>query len=66
MSGRLVVLNKHPGVCSFEVGETWQLLFAKSMLIFMGPEATNVCQYGQLCAGLKEGVGGHRWELLSN
>ena len=39
MSGRLIALDKHPGIRPVGVGETWRRLMAKCMLQVMGPEA---------------------------
>ena len=58
MSGRLIALDKQPGMHPVEVGETWRRIFAKIMLNITVPEATIACQHGQLCVGLKEGVDG--------
>ena len=38
------------------VGETRQRLFNKYMLRVTGPKATNECQYGKICDGLKEAI----------
>ena len=53
MSGRMVVLNKQPGVRPVGIGETWRRLFSNIVLKFTGPEATTACQDDQLCAGLE-------------
>ena len=58
MSGRLIALDKKPGVRPIGVGETWWRLFAKIVLKVIGPEATMSCQYDQMCAGLKAGIDG--------
>ena len=58
MSGRLVALDKHPGVRPVGVGETWRRLFSKIVLNVTGPEATMACHYEQLCAGLKAEIYG--------
>ena len=52
MSGRLIALNKQPGVRPVGVGETCWRLFAKIIVKVTGPESTMVCQDSQLCAGL--------------
>ena len=38
MPGRLIALDKRPGVCPVGVGETWKLIFAKSVLRVTRPE----------------------------
>ena len=58
MSGRLIALDKQPGVCLVGVGETWRCLFANILIMVTGLESTMVCQYDQLCAGLKAGIYG--------
>ena len=58
MSGRLIALEKQPGVRPVGVGETWRRLFDKCVLRVTGPEATSVCQDDQLCAGLKAVIDG--------
>ena len=58
MSGRLVALDKQPGVRPVGVGENWRCPFAKIVIKFTGPEATMVCQDDHLCAGLKAGING--------
>ena len=58
MSGRLIVLEKHPSVRPVRVGETWRRLFSKIMLKVTVPEATMAYQDDQLCAGLKAGING--------
>ena len=49
----LIAINKRPSIFQVGVGVTWRLLFAKCVLSFTVSEATNACQYEQLCAGLK-------------
>ena len=58
MSGRLIALDKHPGVRPVGVGKTWKRLFDKIVLKVTGPEAIMVCQDDQLCAGLMSGIDG--------
>ena len=53
MSGRLITLDKYPGVCPVEVGETLRRLFAKCVLKVTRPKATNACQDDHICAGSK-------------
>ena len=66
MYGRLIALDKQPGVRPVGVGETWQSLFSKIVLKVTGPEATMACRDDQLCAGLKVGIDGtiHRIQSL--
>ena len=58
MSGRIIVLEKQPGVRLVGAGETWWRIFTKIVLKVMGPEATMACQDEQLCYGLKVGING--------
>ena len=58
MVGRLIALDKSPGVRPIGIGETWRRLFAKVLLSQVGPEATEACSSNQLCAGLKAGIEG--------
>ena len=68
MSGRLIALDKNPGVRPVGVGETWIRLFANIVLKVTGTEATIACQYDQMCAGLKAGIDGavHRVQAISD
>ena len=58
MSGLLIVLGKWPGFCPVDVREIWRRLFAKYVMRFAVPEATNMCQYYQICASYKMGIYG--------
>ena len=58
MSGRLIALDKQPGVRPVGVGETLRHLFAKIVLKVTVQEATMACQDDQLCAGFKVGIYG--------
>ena len=58
MSGRLIALNKQPGVRPVGVGETWRRIFAKTVLKVTRSEATMACQDENMYAGLKAGIDG--------
>ena len=58
MSGRLIALDKHPGIQPVKLGEMWWHIFAKIVLKIAGLEETMSCQYDQLCAGIKVGIDG--------
>ena len=58
MFGRLVALDKQPGIRPIGIGETWRRLFAKCVLRVAGTEAEIQCGADQLCAGLKAGIDG--------
>ena len=58
MSGRLIVLDKHPGVRPLGVGETWRRLCANILLKVAGTESNMVCQDDQLCSGIKAVIDG--------
>ena len=53
MSGRLITLDKNPGIHPVVVAEMWRCLFSKCVFRDIGPEATSRCQDEQICAGLK-------------
>ena len=52
MSIFLIVLDKKPGIFSVIVGGTCIYLFSNCVLKVTVPEATSVCQDGQICAVL--------------
>ena len=56
MSGRLIVIDKQPGIRPVGVGETWRCLFAKIVIKVTGPEVTMKCQDDHMCDGLKTGI----------
>ena len=58
ISGRIIAIDKQPGVRLVDVGEMWRRLFAKIVLNVVVLEATMVCQDDQLCARLKAGIYG--------
>lgn len=66
MSGRLIGLDKMPGVRPVGIGETWRRLSAKCILSVAGEEAKESCGAIQLCARLKSGIDGaiHDWQHL--
>ena len=53
VSGRLIALDKQPGIRPVEVGETWRRLVAKCLLKVAGPEAKTACGTTQLAGGLE-------------
>ena len=57
-SGRLVALDKSPGVRPVGIGETWMRFDSKCVLFVAGGEARDECGVDQLCAGLEAGVEG--------
>jgi hypothetical protein len=69
MSGRLIAIDKSPGIRPIGIGETWRRAIAKSVLHVAGKGAKEACGIDQLCAGLESGVEGaihamqHMWEL---
>ena len=58
MSGRLIALDKQPGIRPVGVGETWRQLMAKCLLKVAGPEAKTACDMTQLAGGLEAGIEG--------
>lgn len=57
-AGRIIALDKCPGVRPVGVGETLYRLMAKVVLEVAGQEATAACGVKQLCGGLKSGIEG--------
>ena len=53
MFGRLIALDKQPGVQPVGIGEMWRRIFAKIVLKFTGPEATIAFQDDHMCAAFK-------------
>ena len=66
MYGRLIMLDKHPGVRPVGLGETWWRLFTKIVLKVTRPESTMAFQYYHLCARLKAVIDGaiHRVQAI--
>ena len=58
MSGRLIALNKQPGIEPVGVGETWRRMMAKCLLRVAGPEVKAACSTTQLAGGLEAGIEG--------
>ena len=58
MSGRLIALDKQPGIRPVVVGETWRRLMAKCLLRVLGPEAKTACGTTQLTGGVEAGIEG--------
>ena len=52
------MLDKQPGIFLFRVKETCRHLFAKCVLKFTGPKATNSYQDDQLCTILNAAIDG--------
>ena len=57
-SGRLITLEKHPGIIKFIVGETWRWLMVKCLLRVTGQEAKAACGTDQLDQGVEAGIEG--------
>ena len=51
MSGRLIALDKYPGMGLVGVGETWWRFFSKIVLKVTVLEATMACQDNRICSG---------------
>ena len=66
ISGRLITLDKNPGIRLVRVGETWWRLMAKCVVRVMGQEAKAVCKREQLDGGVEAGIedGIHDMRLL--
>jgi hypothetical protein len=65
-AGRLVGFDEDPGVRPAGIGETWERLGFKCVLLVCGDEAKEACGVDQLCAGLEGGIEGgiHAAKLL--
>ena len=58
MSGRLIVLDKQPGIRPVRVGETWRRMMAKCLLRVAGQESKAACGTMQLLEGVEAGIEG--------
>ena len=58
MSGRLIALDKSPGIRPVGIGETWRRLLAKCLLRVSGQEANTACGTDQLVGGMEAGIEG--------
>ena len=56
MSGRLIALDKQPGIRPVGVGETWRRLMAKCLLKVAVHEVKVACGTTQLAGGLEAGI----------
>ena len=57
MSGRLIALDKQPGIRPVGVGGgMWRCLMVKCLLKVAGPEAKSACGTTQLVGGLEAGI----------
>ena len=56
--GRLVALDKQPGVRPLGIGESWMRAVAKLVLTELGRDGKAACGSTQLCAGLEAGIEG--------
>ena len=58
MSGRMIALDKQPGIRPVGVGETWRRLMAKCLLKVARPEAKTACGTTQMAGGLEVEIEG--------
>ena len=58
MSGRLIALDKSPGIRPVRIGETWRRLLAKCLLRVTGQKAKAACRTEQLTEGVEAGIEG--------
>ena len=56
MLGRLFGLDKYPRVRAVSLGETWNRMLVKCVLVLTGAEAKEACKTEQLCGGLEAGI----------
>ena len=66
MSGRLMALEKCPGIRPVRIGETWRRIQAKCLLQVTGQGAKSACRTEQLAGGAEAGIEGdiHSMRLL--
>ena len=66
MSGRLIALEKYPGIRPVGIGETWRRLLEKCLLRVMGQEVKTACGTEQLAGWVEAGIEGavHSMRLL--
>jgi hypothetical protein len=57
-AGRLLALDKMPGIRPIEIGETWRRAIAKAVLLVTAEEVTMSCKTDNLCGGLSGGIDG--------
>ena len=58
MSGRLIALDKQPGIRPVGVGDTWRHLMVKCLLKVAGPKAKSAWGTTQLAGGFEAGIEG--------
>ena len=56
MSGRMIALDKQPGIRPVGVGGTWRRMMLKCLLKVAGPEAKAACGTTQLAGVLEAGI----------
>ena len=56
MSGRLIALDKNPGVHSIGIDESWRRFFTKCLLTVAGKEAAYECGIDSLSRGMSAGI----------
>ncbi len=56
MSGRLIALDKNPGVRPIGIGELWRRLFAKCLLAVAGKDVTDECGIDNLIGEMSAGI----------
>ena len=56
MSGRLISLDKHPGLWPVGVGGTWRRMMAKFVLKVEGQEVKQACGTEHICRWMEAGI----------
>jgi len=56
MSGRLIALDKNPGVRPIGICESWRRMFAKCLLAVAGKNAADECGIDNLSGGMSAGI----------
>ena len=64
--GRLILLDRQPGVHPVSVEKRERCLFSEILIKVAGPEATSSCQDDELCTKLNVGIDGavHRVQAM--
>ena len=58
MSGRLIALDKIPGIRPVGIGETWRRMLDKCLLRVSGQKAKAACETEQIAGGVEAGIEG--------
>ena len=64
--GRMIAMDKKPGIRPVGLGDSWRQMMAKCLLQVMGQEAKAACGKAQLAGGVESGIEGgiHSMHIL--